>query len=586
MSDCPVRVGDLLAGKYRVERVLGQGGMGVVVAAWHIELEQRVAVKFLLPQFATDLGASERFRREARAAVKLKNQHVARVIDVGTMDDDAPYMVMEFLDGHDLQSEMETQGCFGVEVGVEFVLQACLAMSEAHAKGLIHRDLKPANLFRTTGTDGSNLVKVLDFGISKSMTGSGSNGQLSLTRTAAMMGSPLYMSPEQLESARDVDERTDIWSLGVILFELVTGCVPFTGDSLPQLVRSVLQGKFPAAHELQPGIPEGLSEVIARCLRHDKFERFANVAELASALAPYCTQGEAYAERVRRVLQVSALPSAAHTPLQLPASGTQPVDRGSLVDLGSAAREASDSGGSAVAVVSVASSGSASSAGRSTGKAGVARAPNTVEVQFDEADPGVELGGETRVDGGAALTGHTVGEWGTTSRGRSTPRSDSRRLQVMAVAAALVGVGAIGWFGLRFGDPDGQAAGEAASPEEAPVVVAGQPSAQDLGLALVGEGREPSRLPDTPDTGSGVSVTTVDSAAAASPATDPADLPASSSKPAATAPSVAPAASEEVNPVTSQPQASPRKPAAKPRPKPAPPPEKKPGGITDFGGRR
>jgi serine/threonine-protein kinase len=210
--------------------------MGVVVAAWHIELEQRVAVKFLLPQFAQDQSAAERFRREARAAVQIRSEHVARVIDVGTLEDGEPYMVMEYLEGKDLQSELERAGCFEISEAVEYVLQACLAMAEAHAKGMVHRDLKPANLFRTTRADGARVIKVLDFGISKSIQGS-SDPQLSLTRTAAMIGSPLYMSPEQLESARDVDERADVWSLGVILFELLTGSLPFGGDTLPQLAR-------------------------------------------------------------------------------------------------------------------------------------------------------------------------------------------------------------------------------------------------------------------------------------------------------------------------------------------------------------
>ncbi len=572
MNDCPVQVGDMLAGKYRVERVLGQGGMGVVVAAWHVELEQRVAVKFLLPQFASDVGASERFRREARAAVKIRNQHVAKVIDVGTMDSDVPYMVMEFLEGRDLQSELESEGCFPVEVGVEFVLQACLAMAEAHAKGLVHRDLKPANLFRTTGADGSNLVKVLDFGISKSIqSGASSSGQLSLTRTAAMMGSPLYMSPEQLESARDVDERTDIWSLGVILFELVTGCVPFTGDSLPQLVRSVLQGTFPAAHELQPSVPAALSDVIARCLLHDRQDRFASVADLATALAPFCPNGESYAERVRRVLKLSAQPSAAHTPLRLPVASTQPMDRPSV--------SGSVDGGADASVDAVSA-------------ASGPNPPTSLDVQMDEAS---EIGdtSNTRVDPPPELMGKTVGSWGTTHGGRTAPRPMVRRATALIVAGVLVGGAILAWVGLGSdGAPDVQAAGESghavAAGAEQPLepAVVPQPVAEEHSREAQ-EAEPPvvdvvEAAPDEPEAEA--------NEGQAGEAAGAATVAGVAKEPVAVAPVTA-SADNAPNGAAKRVVTQPKKPAAKPRPKPALAPKavvpkKDPNGFTDFGGRR
>src|SRR5882724_4501839 len=225
-----VREDELLADKYRVERVLGQGGMGYVVAALHIQLQQRVAVKILMPDLCEDREAVERFLREARAAVRIQSEHVARVLDVGTLQDGSPYMVMEYLSGRDLARELDALSQIPVLDAVHYVLHACEAVAEAHALGVIHRDLKPANLFLTYRNDGSPLVKVLDFGVAKAL--SRDSVELpSLTATQSVIGSPQYMSPEQVRSPKTVDFRTDVWSLGIILHELLTGAPPFDGDT-------------------------------------------------------------------------------------------------------------------------------------------------------------------------------------------------------------------------------------------------------------------------------------------------------------------------------------------------------------------
>jgi serine/threonine-protein kinase len=282
----PVAVGDTIAGKYLVERIIGAGGMGVVIAARHLELDQIVAMKFLLPEIAKLDMAPERFRREAWAVARIRGEHVCRVLDVGTCENGIPFMVMEYLDGCDLATELAQRGTLPVEEAVEYVLQACEALAEAHSAGIVHRDLKPANLFLAHSADGTRGIKVLDFGVSKVLSEAG-NAALSLTSTKTLVGSPLYMSPEQLDSAKGVDARTDIWALGVVLYELLTGRTPFGGDSIAQLVSGVLHSDPPPFSEvgIEPLID--LEAVIGRAVSKRREDRYANVAELATDLIPF-----------------------------------------------------------------------------------------------------------------------------------------------------------------------------------------------------------------------------------------------------------------------------------------------------------
>jgi serine/threonine-protein kinase len=299
----PVREGDLIAGKYRVERVLGAGGMGVVAAATHVDLAQRVAVKFLLREACGDGVAVARFLREARAAVRIQSEHVARVTDVGTLPDGAPYMVMEYLVGSDLAQLVQANGAVPLEEAVEYVLQACEAVAEAHALGIVHRDLKPSNLFLARRADGTPLVKVLDFGISKArVLELDGREAASMTATSAMMGSPLYMSPEQMRSAKNVDARTDVWSLGVILYELLTGKPVYEAETLPGLCAMIASDPVPPLRARRSEIPPGLEEVVLRCLEKDVARRWQSVAELAAALAPWAPKrARLSVERVVRV---------------------------------------------------------------------------------------------------------------------------------------------------------------------------------------------------------------------------------------------------------------------------------------------
>jgi serine/threonine-protein kinase len=305
-SHAPVGPGDVLAGKYRVERVLGAGGMGVVVQAVHLELEQRVAMKFLLPGALEGPEAVTRFMREARAAVKIKSEHVARVIDVGRLETGAPFIVMEFLDGSDIAAVLR-RGTLAVEEAVDYVLQACEAMAEAHAAGIVHRDLKPSNLFLCRRSDGMPIVKVLDFGISK-MNGP-ELGDAALTQTAQLMGSPFYMSPEQMRSSRAVDHRTDIWSLGVILFELLAGAPPFRGETLTQLISAVLSEQTPSLRALRHDVTPELEHTLYGALEKDVDRRFRHIGEFVQALAPFAPPRSR--DVIERVLRLSGLEGAA-----------------------------------------------------------------------------------------------------------------------------------------------------------------------------------------------------------------------------------------------------------------------------------
>lgn len=305
MHGTDVHPGDIVAGKYRIERVLGAGGMGVVAAATHLDLNDLVAIKFLLPAALKNPEVVDRFNREARAAVKIKSEHVARIIDVGKLETGAPYIVMEHLSGGDLDKRLDADIRIPIPEAIDKVLQACEALAEAHALGIVHRDIKPENLFVTRRADGSDCVKVLDFGIAK-MSETSVSGANNLTQTQAFLGSPSYMSPEQLASSKDVDARADVWALGVCLFKLIAGSAPFRGDSISALILAVVQSPAANLTELCPDAPPALAEVIAKCLEKQRENRYANVAEMALALAPFGTEAcKQSVERIQRVLSGS-----------------------------------------------------------------------------------------------------------------------------------------------------------------------------------------------------------------------------------------------------------------------------------------
>jgi serine/threonine-protein kinase len=298
----PVSVGETIAGKYRVEGMIGEGGMGVVLAARHMQLDDKVAIKLLRPEALEHRDTRERFAREARAAVKIKSPYVARILDVDQLRDGTPYIVMEYLEGETLEQRLDREPIQPIPQVVDWIIQASDAIAEAHVLGIVHRDIKPANLFLAIQPKGFRQIKVLDFGISKTVPSMREPSLVDedeappsseLTKTRMWMGTPNYMAPEQMLSARRADARADIWSLGVTLFELLTGSYPFAGGDARELALQVTRGRALGVRSVRADVPEGLARIVERCLDRDRDKRYGSVAELAIALQPYGTDRSA-----------------------------------------------------------------------------------------------------------------------------------------------------------------------------------------------------------------------------------------------------------------------------------------------------
>ncbi|HTB78366.1 MAG TPA: serine/threonine-protein kinase [Polyangiaceae bacterium] len=302
--------GDIVEGKYRIEQLIGSGGMAWVFRATHLSLNKRVAIKFLRIDSAADNTESlARFRREGLTAASIAGEATARVLDVGTLDSGAPFLVMEYLEGCDLDRLVGETRCMSVETAVHFAVQACEGLAETHVAGIVHRDLKPSNLFLTRSNDGTLRMKLLDFGVSKFQLPSGEEG---MTSTGALIGSPVYMSPEQMRSSRNVDHRSDIWSMGVILYELLAeGRSPFMAPTLPEICARILDQRPAPISAVRPQIPRALEAVVLRCLEKNPSRRFQTVANLADALVPFGTPETAFLARRIRAILGNGFPGAA-----------------------------------------------------------------------------------------------------------------------------------------------------------------------------------------------------------------------------------------------------------------------------------
>ena len=297
--------GTVVLGKYRVESVIGEGGMGAVMKGYHIDLEEPVAIKVLLPEMLGRQDIVQRFLREAKAAVKLKGEHVARVIDVGRLDADVdgnfegvPYIVMEYLEGSDLNRIVKAHGPQDPAMAADLMLQACQAIAEAHAIGIIHRDIKASNFFIIQHDDDPPHLKVLDFGIATTPKGTSE-----LTDGGQIIGTPSYMAPEQMRSSRLADARSDVWSMGVVLYELLEGKRPFRAEQYSDLCLKV--GGEPPEPMVNREAPAGLRAVVMKCLEKPVERRYQSVAELAFDLMPFASDAvlaRASVEQIARML--------------------------------------------------------------------------------------------------------------------------------------------------------------------------------------------------------------------------------------------------------------------------------------------
>lgn len=279
----PVAPGDVVASKYRVERLIGAGGMGVVLSAWHLSLNQRVALKFIRPGLARDADATARFLREARAAARLQSMHVGKVFDLDALPDGTPFVVMEHLEGESIEARLARERTLPVAVALGWTRQALLGLAEAHACGTVHLDVKPGNLFLARGSDGSEVVKLLDFGIAHSVDPQVEQGLRSAS-TQWLMGSPPFLAPEQLGEHGAVDGRADLWALGVVLYQLLSGRLPFEHDTLPALLEGLrFRAPRPLA-QVTPGLPEPVLAIVERCLQKEPGARFQSATAMREAV--------------------------------------------------------------------------------------------------------------------------------------------------------------------------------------------------------------------------------------------------------------------------------------------------------------
>lgn len=307
-SGLSLTVGELVAGKYRLERLIGAGGMGKLFAAHDLTLDRQVAIKFLLGGSGEGLDRA-RFLREARAMARLSSEHVPRTYEVGQLPGGEPYLVIELLSGRDLSGELERRGgAVTPEQAAAWVIEACEGLAEAHALGMVHRDIKPQNLFLAERRDGTQVIKVLDFGISKAQ----SMLDPALTGTATPMGTPLYMAPEQFRSARDVEVTADVWSMGAVLYELVAGKPPFDADTLFGLYEAVHHGEPPALVARDGELPEGFERIIRQCLHKEPSKRYPDLLSLVADLATFAPRQEPAVARVARILQRDTVNAVAH----------------------------------------------------------------------------------------------------------------------------------------------------------------------------------------------------------------------------------------------------------------------------------
>jgi eukaryotic-like serine/threonine-protein kinase len=516
--DEPLPREEIFAGKYRIERVIGTGAMGVVAAAKHVELDELRAIKFMLPSARSGPRSIERFLREARAAVRLKSQHVVKVHDMGRLRSGTPYIVMEYLEGMDLKRHLSKRGPLRVGDAVLYIIQACEAIAEAHAAGIVHR-----NLFLTRAARGAPCIKVLDFGIAK-LTSSTSE---EITGTSISLGTPSYMSPEQLRSTRSVDARSDVWSLGVVLYVMITGRRPFTGEGYMGIRASVMANSATPPSRFRPGLPREVEAIVMRCLEKAPARRYQSAADLAMALAPFLPMHHQSIDVAGSLRALGSLRSTPHNPGKPEATSGSPIvepEENTLAVLTPSAIDVSECSGNqlspgagatneqgrqllpprsfaAVEGIQTQQLSEAAPATRDQPTPGLVGNVDEVEVDLtdtlvlDQQQVPVALAGTAHVLETGEVTVPTLGSW---VRATVPTRRD---LSVRAVhggvlAAIVFGTAVFGFVAAR--EPPGPAPESSARPVAQPVPAAAPaPSAAPSRKATGASSSDPLRRPPT-----------------------------------------------------------------------------------------
>jgi serine/threonine protein kinase len=487
-------VGKRIAGRYLVDKLLGSGGMGIVAVARYPELGQKVAIKFLRPELAQDGVISARFMREARVAAKVKSAHFVRVYDVGTLDTGIPYLVMELLTGKDLGDELKARGQLPIADAIDCILQALVGVAEIHSLGIVHRDLKPSNLF-IASVAGTTIVKVLDFGISKEKK---TESLVPLTSTDHVLGTPQYMSPEQVRASKDVDVRSDIWSLGVILYELVTKTLPFLseGGGVGEMFGKILYVDPDPPSKHRQDLPDGLEAVILRCITREADQRYASVVELAEALRPFAAAGSLHRIEAVRQASVAEAPEVDDHPILEIGESVASVEGAEGTDGAGAASEARTQGSSPDAKrAELVLAATAVSGPGNVERAPVTAMTSSSVVSSSRPEIVKPAGGGKRlalVALGVVVIGGVVGTLVATRGPAPTATTAGSASVVAEPASANAGAGASATAGASASASAGASAGEAVVAPSAAVPV--KPRASANAVVVARPGSRPSSV--------------------------------------------------------------------------------------------
>ncbi|CAN97890.1 Protein kinase [Sorangium cellulosum So ce56] len=491
-----LEAGSVVGGKYRLERPLAGGAMGFLWVARHLQLDVEVALKFMMPQHADSPVARARFEREAKASAQLRTPNVVHVYDYG-LEGDTPYLAMELLEGEDLAAYLARHGRLEPEELLGIVSQVCKALRRAHEVGLIHRDLKPANIF--LARQGEEVVKILDFGVAKAI---GTGLAADATKTGTLIGSPHYMSPEQVRRSKTIDFRSDLWSLGVIIFQCLTGQLPFPGEELGDVLVEICTGDIPVASQLAPNLWPELDRFLERALKREPAERFQSASELARAFAAAVQRtavpdsrdsldstealahGGAPAHGVAPALGGAQAHGIAQAHGVAQALGIPPA-HGVAPALGSApAHGVAPAHGIAQALGIPPAHGVAHAHGVAPAGGGTVALDDAVTAGGTLAAGGTVVEDRTRVPGGVVGASDTLAAGGTLSAsgtleavGGALPppvdrRAPSRAVLAVAASVLVVGLGIAAVVLLRSPAPDATAAPAATSPPDAPASAA------------------------------------------------------------------------------------------------------------------